>query len=379
MTMATVATHAHVHDRRQAGFSLIELMVSMSLMLVVTGAIFQLVGSGQNAFRTQPAVADVHQRLRVAADMIYKDLLSAGAGPYLGANPGALSDLLPPIRPQRQGAIDPDSDLSYAPDRITIIHVPRTRAQTVLASDTGGVNEDLRIAKNSPRCPAGGVGEGSAPCHFEVGMRGLIFDATGVGAGYDLFTMTSVGTSDLGHGGFNPSFSRTYAANDARVTEVEQHVYYLDQTNARLHHYDGYETDLVLVDDVVDLRFTYYANPNPGSIPPPANGLGNCVYAAGTPPVPILPVLNAPTLTPLTAGQLTDGPICGLSPNRFDGDLLRVQKIGVAITVQVARPELRGDDPDQFRNRGSARSGEAWVPDYTMRFEVTPRNMNLLR
>lgn len=134
---------------------------------------------------------------------------------------------------------------------------------------------------------------------------------------------------------------------------------------------------MILIDDVVDLQFTYFANPDPGSIPAPADGLGNCVYAAGSPPTPILPNLNTPTLTMLTEGQLTDGPVCGLSPNRFDGDLLRVQKIGVSITVQVARVELRGADEARFANSGSA-TGHG-VPDYTMRFEVTPRNMNLLR
>ena len=83
----TMTSRHPVHN--QAGFSLIELMVSMAIMLTVSGAVFQMVGSGQSSFRTQPAVADVHQRLRVAADRLYKDLLSAGAGPYLGVNPGA--------------------------------------------------------------------------------------------------------------------------------------------------------------------------------------------------------------------------------------------------------------------------------------------------
>ena len=210
-------------------------------------------------------------------------------------------------------------------------------------------------------------------------MRGLILDSTGVGAGYDLFNVTSVNVSSVGHGGSNPVFSKLYNANDSLVTEVTQSVYYFDQANSLLRHYDGYETDMPLVDDVVGLEFTYFANPDPSSAPAPADGLANCVYAAASPPTPLLATLSAPTLTPLTQSQLTDGPTCGISPNQFDGDLLRVQKIGVAITVQVANAALRGDDPAQFQNTGSATSGQAWVPDYTMRFEVTPRNLNLLR
>lgn len=367
----------HLAHRRQAGFSVLELMISMVVMVMVTGAIFQVMSGGQSAFRTQPDVADVHQRLRIAADMIYKDLLSAGAGTYLGNEVGPLSNLMPAIRPHRQGALDPDNDLTYAPDRITIIQVPRTRAQTQLAEDMEETNQDLALMVATPGCPAAVPATG--PCHFQIGMRGLIFDVTGIGAGYDLFTVTSADVTTVGHAGSNPVFSKTYPANDSVVTEVRQSVYYFDQSNAQLRFYDGYETDLPLVEDVVDLRFTYYANPDPGSAPAPPDGLANCVYAAGSPPIPLLANLNTPTLTPLTAPQLTDGPVCGLSPSRFDGDLLRVQKVGVAITVQVANPALRGDDPEQFRNPGTASSGNVWVPDYTVRFEVTPRNMNLLR
>ena len=123
---------------RQAGFGIVELMVSMGVMIAVTGAIFQMVSSGQNTFRTQPEVAAIHQRLRVAADMIYKDLLSAGAGLYLGAQTGPLSDLMPVIWPHRRGALNPDGALTYEPDRITIIRVPRTRAQTTLAPEHDG-------------------------------------------------------------------------------------------------------------------------------------------------------------------------------------------------------------------------------------------------
>ena len=119
----TPTTDSPIRNRQQAGYGMVELMVSMVIMITVTGAIFQLVGSGQNAFRTQPEVANVHQRLRVAADMIYRDLLSAGAGPYLGVAPGPLSSRLPPIRPQRHGALTPDGDMTYASDRITIIPV----------------------------------------------------------------------------------------------------------------------------------------------------------------------------------------------------------------------------------------------------------------
>ena len=366
-------TRQTVAPAGQAGFGLLELMLSMGIMVAVTGAIFQLVSGGQSAFRTQPEVADVHQRLRIAADMIYTDLLAAGAGPFIGADAGPISNFLPAVRPGRYGALGADGALTYASDRITIVYVPRTRAQTVLAEAMSGPTEDLRVDTTVAGCPPGG------PCGFTTGMRGLIFDTSAVGAGYDLFTVTSVNPAEVGHGGSNPSFSKSYAAATSRVVEARQPVYYLDTANNQLRHYDGYETDLPLVDDVVGLTFTYFANPDPDSAPKPPAGLGNCVYAAGDPPSPLLADLGTSTVTALSPAQLTDGPICGVAPNQFDGDLLRVQKVGVTIRVQVGRADLRGDDPVRFANRGSAMSGRAWVPDYTMRFEVSPRNVNLLR
>jgi hypothetical protein len=232
---------------------------------------------------------------------------------------------------------------------------------------------DLQVDTLLAGCPVG------TPCGFAAGMRGLIYDMTGAGSGYDLFTVTSVNADQVGHGGSNPSMSKTYDATVSRVVEARQAVYYLDRNNNQLRHYDGYETDLALVDDVVGLEFTYFANPDPTSAPQPATGLANCVYTAGDPPTPLLAPLGGTALIALDPSQLTDGPLCGVAPHRFDGDLLRVRKIGVEITVQVGREELRGDDPTQFVNVGGAISGETWVPDYSVKFEVAPRNMNLLQ
>ncbi|MDA1092231.1 MAG: prepilin-type N-terminal cleavage/methylation domain-containing protein [Acidobacteria bacterium] len=373
MTPHSTVASQDTRAPRQAGYSLVEMMISMGIMIAVTGAIFQLVADGQSGFRTQPEIADVHQRLRIAADMIYKDLLSAGAGPYVGDDPGPISSLFPAVLPGRYGAMTPDAELSAATDRITIYSVPSTQAQTVLAEDMSAPNADLRIDTLRPGCPA------SSPCGFVAGMRGLIFDMSSAGAGYDAFTVTSVTADQVGHGGSNPTMSRTYDASTARVVEANQAVYYLDAANNQLRHYDGYELDLPLVDDVVALKFTYFASPDPASAPKPAEGLSNCVFAAGDPPTPLLATLQGTALKALTQSQFTDGPPCGVVPNRFDGDLLRVRKIGVEITVQVGREDLRGDDPDQFVNVGTASGGDAWVPDYSMKFEVAPRNMNLLQ
>jgi prepilin-type N-terminal cleavage/methylation domain-containing protein len=62
-----------------AGFSLVELMVAMTVTLIVSGAIYGLLTSGSNAFRREPEVADRQQNIRMAMDLISRDVFNAGA------------------------------------------------------------------------------------------------------------------------------------------------------------------------------------------------------------------------------------------------------------------------------------------------------------
>jgi prepilin-type N-terminal cleavage/methylation domain-containing protein len=64
----------------ESGFSLIELIVAIAVTLVVTGAVYGLLAGGQNAFRREPALTDRQQNIRLAMDMIARDLASSGEG-----------------------------------------------------------------------------------------------------------------------------------------------------------------------------------------------------------------------------------------------------------------------------------------------------------
>jgi prepilin-type N-terminal cleavage/methylation domain-containing protein len=65
--------------RHERGFSLVELMVAMTVTLIVSGAIYGLLTSGGNAFRREPEVADRQQNIRTAMDLISRDVFNAGA------------------------------------------------------------------------------------------------------------------------------------------------------------------------------------------------------------------------------------------------------------------------------------------------------------
>jgi prepilin-type N-terminal cleavage/methylation domain-containing protein len=66
--------------RPDRGFSLVELMIAMTVTLIVTGAIYGLLTSGSNAFRREPELADRQQNIRVAMDLVARDVFNAGAG-----------------------------------------------------------------------------------------------------------------------------------------------------------------------------------------------------------------------------------------------------------------------------------------------------------
>ena len=67
-------------SRGQSGFSLIELMVAMTITLVISGAIYGLIAGGQTAFRREPELSDRQQNIRVAMDLILRDIANAGSG-----------------------------------------------------------------------------------------------------------------------------------------------------------------------------------------------------------------------------------------------------------------------------------------------------------
>ena len=69
----------------QSGFSLVELMVALVCTLLVSGAIYGLLSSGQGAFRREPEVADMQQNLRLAMDTISRDVATAGMGSITAA------------------------------------------------------------------------------------------------------------------------------------------------------------------------------------------------------------------------------------------------------------------------------------------------------
>jgi prepilin-type N-terminal cleavage/methylation domain-containing protein len=354
----------------ERGYTLIEMLVSTAIMLVVAGGIFALVDPGTGAFRVQPEVADMQQRLRVGVDMLYKDLVMAGAGTYMGPSLGALQNFFPPIKPYRTGttgADGPSNGIYYRPDAISLLYVPNTASQTTVTRVLGGSRSEVEVAPQ-PNCP-----KQDQLCGFREGQTVLMFDASG---SFGTYTITNVQSSAL-HLQFRGQLSGNFSPG-ASITQVDSHVYYYDAAANQLRHYDGGQSDLPLVDNVVGLTFRYFGDPNPPLSPKPTIGTENCLFdTSGNPKLPVL--AGNESLVELPPAMLTDGPWCNTTGEQFDADLYRIRKVHVQVRVQVGAADLRGGDTLRFARPGTARSGARMVPDYTVSFEVAPRNMNLTR
>lgn len=397
--------------RKDAGFTLVEMLIAMAVMLLILGGVFQAFNPAQGSFRTQPEVADMQQRLRVGNERLYNGLVVAGAGIYSGQAVGTLGQFFAPVLPYLVGSLhnDPAAGVYFRTDAITIFHVPTTASQCTIRDKMPQPSSEVKV-NAEPGCPAN-----DPLCGFEEGMRVIIFDATG---SFDFFTITQVQSDSLHlqhRPPINPSdFSKAYDVG-AVISQVNTDAYYWRQDPAtntfQLMHYDLFQNDVPLIDDVVDLRFEYMGDAAPPVLrapvtdpigpwttygpKPPALGVDvasdswpageNCTFtidpASGL-HVSRLASLGAPgTLTALDATQLSDGPWCpdAANINRYDADLHRVRQIRVTFRVQTGMANLRGPANVLFRRAGTGRLSDRLVPDQAVQFDVTPRNLNLGR
>ena len=258
--------------RGEAGFTLIELLVSTAIMLLVTASVFSLLNPSYGTFQAQPEVADMQQRMRVAADTIQTDLVMAGAGMYSGAMVGTLDSYFSPLLPHRVGTINADPAGTFRANpqcpttcasAVTIMYVPTTTAQTTISNDMPTPSAELKVDQQ-PGCPVG-----DDLCGFKQGMRVLIMNPSG---DYDIFTITEVQSTALHLQHRDDKFTTAYPAG-SWITQIVSHTYYLEDNGTdtfQLRHYDGFETDLPLVDNVVDFRVEFFGDPSPPQVLRPA-------------------------------------------------------------------------------------------------------------
>jgi prepilin-type N-terminal cleavage/methylation domain-containing protein len=138
--------------RRSGGFTLIEILIAMALMVTFSGAMMSMILAGQSIARMQPEAADVQQRARVVLQTLGAELALAGAGLDRGPQAGPLAQYFPPVGPSADGGI-------------TIWYVSSRWAQTTLAGPLAPGATDALI-QNAAFSPAStGIVFDTHGCH----------------------------------------------------------------------------------------------------------------------------------------------------------------------------------------------------------------------
>jgi hypothetical protein len=304
------------------GFSIVELVIALGLTTTTLALVFSALTPSGGLFASGGESADLQQRLRAAADALTRDLLNAGGGAAWGGDAGPLVSSTAPILPYRltDGGDPPGT---FRSDSVTLIYV--------------------------------------SPAPDQARVQRAYFTAP------DPATGASQLVRDDGDG------VRTPIVN--HVTELR-------------FEWRGEPRPPVLLRPLGDPNgpWTSYG-PAPRTTATAQYQAGeNCMFSVdedGTsrPRLEDLSSPERPGLVPLSAAQLTDGPWCpdAADPQRFDADLLRLRSIGVVLRVDSALSSLRGRTPWLFAQAGTSRDGLHFVPDFEVRFEVAPRNLNLTR
>jgi hypothetical protein len=241
-------------------------------------------------------------------------------------------------------------------------HVARADVITVYRTAAGHLQTTMRdplpagalslTLNDLPNCPVrNGV------CGFAPDMTMVVFDE---GGQFDWFTVRQVQSPIISVQSHQGGLASAYPSG-AYVAAAESDTYWHDSSTRQLRHYDGYQTDVPVADNVAALGFEYFGDPDPPVRPKPPLGAANCLYDAAGNLVSGLTRLPAQgSLSALPLSMLNDGPWCGAGDNRFDADLLRVSSVRVTLRIQATQAVHRG--------RGL-------VPDYSVQFTVTPRNL----
>lgn len=274
------------------GFSLVELLVALTICAMVTASVAIVVPPARAAFESTPADIELQQRARTTLDVITHVLRVAGADAVVAEEFGTLSGAVPAVIPY-----------DAANGRFTRLKVIAARphgAQGVLDRHQPGGQGSLSLAP--PGCPSL-----EAVCGFMRDTTALIADGSGR---FDVFVVADADAT-TNRLTASRSFSAAYPAGSF-VIEADTYTLQLDAQpdgSRSLVRVTAAGAVQPIADRVRDLTFTLYA------------------------------LDDADELTMLPVSSLTDGPWLGGGPDgMFDEDVFTVKQVDIAITLDAAAP-----------------------------------------
>jgi prepilin-type N-terminal cleavage/methylation domain-containing protein len=278
----------------RTGFSLVELLIAMTICVVISAGIAAVVPPARVAFERIPAELDLQQRGRTAVDTIAQAIRAAGSTVIVSDELGPLAGVVPAVIPSD---LDPSGTRFL---RLKVIAPRPNAAQGILSQHQAGPHGDLVLS--SSRCPGVPV-----VCGFTSDTTAVIADGSGR---FDVFTIASAqaATDTL-----TPARQLVppYAAGSI-VVEVDVYTFQLDAqpdgSHALVRVTAGGAVQPI-VDRVTTLHFEPYTLDADGE------------------------------LMPIPIEDLSDGPWWSTGPDGdYDDDVFRVRRLQMTLTTQAAYP-----------------------------------------
>jgi len=232
-------------DRREAGFSLMELMIAAGLLGIVVVYLMQSFSTQQRTYVMVDQVTEAQQSLRAISDLIEREIRLAGfmvdeAGSVCGVDANNAADIL---FVSDASALDPSTATTPALGARTSTS---PAAGTVTLTLTSG---DTVVLDGQPAYDTNGDGVNDSD--FRVGAGAIVYDRNNPSRGAACGTVVAVPSTTSVRVNFLAS-ALGGAAVGAQLVVVPAHVYQVN-TNAQLLR-DG----LVLSEDVEDLQVAYF-------------------------------------------------------------------------------------------------------------------------
>jgi type IV pilus assembly protein PilW len=143
---------------KQKGFTLVEIMVALTLSMVLIGGVIQIYISGKESYRVQKELARLQENQRIAMEFIQNDIRRAGFTPK--NDPG-----VKPIPFDQRISV---TDGGNASDSITITYTSDTDC---LGAATGGTATNRYFIQNNQLMCAGNGG--GAPMPIADGVENM--------------------------------------------------------------------------------------------------------------------------------------------------------------------------------------------------------------
>lgn len=251
-----------VLSRSQRGFSLVEMMVAITLGFIVVGAVGYLYLGSRQSFRTTDNVSRMQENARYALQTIAHDVRMAG---YVGC--GNLQTMTvntianAPVPALTIANAITGLDTGVGPTSFGGITRPAGDAFSVMAAFGGGVNLTGNLAPANANVQIQGN-----PYGFATGDVLVVTNCTNA----DIFKATAVsggtGTVTIAHANSSNTGNRvgTYGTS-AFVMKMEQYTYFIGTNPAgkrALYRTSLTEGTVELVDNVWDMQILYGIDTN---------------------------------------------------------------------------------------------------------------------